>query len=54
MSSFLTYQNIQFIVSDKLNIHAGKEDHLKILHTSDWHLGQTLRSFDRYFEYQCI
>lgn len=28
--------------------------YLKILHTSDWHLGQTLRGFERYYEHQCF
>lgn len=27
---------------------------MKILHTSDWHLGQSLRGFDRYYEHQCF
>jgi exonuclease SbcD len=27
---------------------------MKILHTSDWHLGHSLRGFDRYFEHQCF
>lgn len=29
-------------------------DVLKIIHTSDWHLGQTLRGFDRHYEHQCF
>ena len=27
---------------------------MRFLHTSDWHLGQTLHSFDRYHEHQCF
>ena len=27
---------------------------MKILHTSDWHLGHSLRGFDRHFEHQCF
>ncbi|WAR43668.1 exonuclease SbcCD subunit D [Methylomonas rapida] len=27
---------------------------MKIFHTSDWHLGQSLRGFDRYYEHQCF
>lgn len=27
---------------------------MKILHTSDWHLGQSLRGFDRHYEHQCF
>ncbi|MFA7242770.1 MAG: exonuclease SbcCD subunit D C-terminal domain-containing protein [Sulfuricellaceae bacterium] len=27
---------------------------MRILHTSDWHLGQTLYDFDRTFEHQCF
>ena len=27
---------------------------MKILHTSDWHLGHSLKGFDRYFEHQCF
>ena len=27
---------------------------MRILHTSDWHLGQTLHEFDRSFEHQCF
>jgi len=27
---------------------------MKILHTSDWHLGHTLKGFDRQFEHQCF
>jgi DNA repair protein SbcD/Mre11 len=27
---------------------------MRILHTSDWHLGQTLRDFDRSYEHQCF
>jgi len=25
---------------------------MKLLHTSDWHLGQTLNQFDRTFEHE--
>jgi len=31
-----------------------KKAPLKVLHTSDWHLGQTLRGFDRAYEHQCF
>ena len=27
---------------------------MKILHTSDWHLGHSLRGFDRHFEHRCF
>ncbi|MGZ8159339.1 MAG: metallophosphoesterase family protein [Methylobacter sp.] len=27
---------------------------MKILHTSDWHLGHSLKGFDRHFEHQCF
>ena len=27
---------------------------LRLLHTSDWHLGQTFRDFDRSYEHQCF
>ncbi|MCK9607477.1 MAG: exonuclease SbcCD subunit D C-terminal domain-containing protein [Methylomonas sp.] len=27
---------------------------MKILHTSDWHLGHNLKGFDRHFEHQCF
>lgn len=27
---------------------------MKIFHTSDWHLGQSLRGFDRHYEHQCF
>ena len=27
---------------------------MKILHTSDWHLGQSLRGFERHYEHQCF
>ena len=27
---------------------------MRLLHTSDWHLGQTLRDFDRSYEHQCF
>ena len=27
---------------------------MRLLHTSDWHLGQTLHDFDRSFEHQCF
>lgn len=27
---------------------------MKILHTSDWHLGHNLRGFERHFEHQCF
>lgn len=27
---------------------------MKIIHTSDWHLGHSLKGFDRYFEHQCF
>jgi DNA repair protein SbcD/Mre11 len=28
--------------------------HVRLIHTSDWHLGQTLRSHERGFEHQCF
>ncbi|TFW30929.1 exonuclease SbcCD subunit D C-terminal domain-containing protein [Massilia horti] len=27
---------------------------MRLLHTSDWHLGQTLHNFDRHYEHQCF
>ena len=27
---------------------------MRLLHTSDWHLGQTLHDFDRSYEHQCF
>jgi exonuclease SbcD len=27
---------------------------MRLLHTSDWHLGQSLHSFDRHYEHQCF
>jgi exonuclease SbcD len=27
---------------------------MRLLHTSDWHLGQTLHSFERSYEHQCF
>jgi exonuclease SbcD len=27
---------------------------MKIIHTSDWHLGHSLKGFDRHFEHQCF
>ena len=27
---------------------------MRILHTSDWHLGHSLKGFDRHFERQCF
>jgi len=27
---------------------------MKVLHTSDWHLGHSLKGFDRHFEHQCF
>lgn len=27
---------------------------MRLLHTSDWHLGQTLHNHDRYYEHQCF
>lgn len=27
---------------------------MRILHTSDWHLGQSLRGFDRHYEHRCF
>ena len=28
--------------------------HMRLLHTSDWHLGQTLHSYERTYEHQCF
>src|SRR5450830_1653635 len=27
---------------------------MRLLHTSDWHLGQSLHNFDRHYEHQCF
>ena len=27
---------------------------MRFIHTSDWHLGQTLHNFERGFEHQCF
>ena len=27
---------------------------MRLLHTADWHLGQSLHTFDRSFEHQCF
>ncbi|MES2114379.1 MAG: exonuclease subunit SbcD, partial [Pseudomonadota bacterium] len=27
---------------------------MRLLHTSDWHLGQSLHNFDRAYEHQCF
>jgi exonuclease SbcD len=27
---------------------------MRLLHTSDWHLGQTLHNYDRTYEHQCF
>jgi exonuclease SbcD len=40
-------------IPSQINDPATRENHLmRLLHTSDWHLGQTLHDFDRSYEHQ--
>jgi exonuclease SbcD len=34
--------------------HLTRKKKMRFLHTSDWHLGQTLHSFERTYEHQCF
>ncbi|MEO8169995.1 MAG: hypothetical protein ABI575_03925, partial [Oxalobacteraceae bacterium] len=47
----ISYINGQYITTSRPHKRETKDITLRFIHTSDWHLGQTLHNFERGFEH---